>query len=817
MTTLTEDLRCGLRVLRASPGVTLTAILTLALGIAASTTVFGWIDAALIDPIPGVKRGSELVSIETMTPAGGLTNTSYRDYRDYRDGLRSVSGMSASLLNAFSVGSDEGDRLIWGEFISGNYFSVLGVKALRGRMFLPGEVGDAPGGPRVAVISDALWESLFHRDPAVIGKTLEVNRRGMSIIGVAPPEFRGAVPGLALQLWIPISLGPEMNGQGPWLLNERGARQVWIEARLRPGVSVDQARAEVESAARRIAETSPGSNRGFSATALPIWKGHNGAQAVLREPLEILMAVCLVLFLIVGANVASLQLARGVMRQKEFSIRLSLGARPRRLVRQLLTESLIPAVAGAAGGVMLALWLGDALVWLLPASNLPVAFSLKLNWRILAFTTLLCAAATLLTGLVPALHSARTNLNAYLKEGSRGTTAGSSVRRTRTLLVIGEVALAVVAMVGTGLFVRSFYRLRQIDTGMELSHAAYAKYYVETFCRTPQERGEFCRRLADRLRTVPGVKAVGYADAIPLEMGDRGDEQVEVEGYTRARGETIRSETSTISPGYFDAMRIPILEGRDFREQDDRSKPVLIVNQTFARRYFGGGPAVGRRVREAGGGPWFTVVGVARDAKYRRLTETPEPHLFVDYRQRPGSQFWMALFVRTTGPAESMTRILDREAAALYPETRASRFAPYAVQARAALYAQSVAATLLGVIGGISILLAAIGLYGVLAFLVGQRTHEFGIRIALGARARHVLLPMLRQGLGLTVAGLAAGTLLAFGSMRFAATLLPKADANDPLVFAAVAAVLVLVALPAILLPARRATKVDPVVALRRE
>jgi len=816
MTTLIEDLRCGLRVLRASPGVTLTAILTLALGIAASTTVFGWIDGVLLNPIPGVTRGHELVSIETVAPNGGLTNTSYRDYRDYRDGLRTVSGMAASLLNVFSVGGDQTNRLIWGEFVSGNYFSVLGVKALRGRTFLPGEAGDAPGGPRVVVISDALWESGFQRNPAVIGKTLEVNRREMQIVGVLPPEFRGAVPGLALQIWIPISQGPEMNGQGAWLLNERGARQMWIEARLRPGVSVDQTRAEVEAAARRIAEASPASSRGFSATVLPIWKGHNGAQAVLRAPLEILMAVCLVLFLIVGANVASLQLARGVMRQKEFSIRLALGARPRRLVRQLLTESLIPAAAGAAGGTMLALWLGDALFWLLPATNLPVQCSLKLNWHILAFTILMCVAATVLTGLIPALHSARTSVNEYLKEGSRGSTAGGGVRRTRTLLVICEVSLAVVAMVGTGLFVRSFYRLRQIDTGMELSHAAYAKYYVETFCRTPQERGEFCRRLADRLRAAPGVTAVGYADAIPLEVGDRGDSQLEVEGYTPARGEMVRSDSSTISPGYLGALQIPLLEGRDFREQDDRGKPVMIVNQTFAQRYFGGGPALGRRVRGAGG-PWVTVIGVVRDAKYRRITDGPAPYFYTDYRQGPGSQFWMAFFVRTTQPVESMTQILDREAATVNPETRGSRFAPYAVEAAAALYAERVAATLLGVIGGISILLAAIGLYSVLAFLVGQRTHEFGIRIALGARARHVLFPMLRQGMGLTVAGLGAGTLLALGAMRFAQAVLPKVDTGDPLVFAAAAAVLMLVALPAILLPARRATKVDPVVALRRE
>ena len=817
MKTLLEDLRCGMRILRASPGLTVTAIFTLALGIAANTTVFGWIDQVLLDPIPGVSRGNELATLETVEPGGELRNTAFRDYRDYRDGLRQVSSVAASLLNVFTTGDEQNPRLVWGEFVSGNYFETLGVKAARGRTFLPGEAADVPGGPRLVVISDHLWQSVFLRDPRAIGRTLRVNGRELTVVGVLPPAFAGAVPGLALEIWVPVSLAPEMNGQGPWLLEDRGEREMWLTARLRPGVIMAQAREEVVGFARRMAEAHPETNRGFSATLLPIWKGHNGAQAVLRTPLQILMAVCMVMFLIVGANVANLQLARGAVRQKEFSIRLALGAKPWRLIRQLLTESLLLALAGAVAGFVMVLWLGDALAWLMPQTNLPVAFALKVNWRILAFTILLCIAAAVLTGLAPALHSIRISINENLKEGGRGTTTGASMQRTRGLLVVSEVALALVAIAGTGLIARSFYAARTIDPGIDVHNVAMAKYYVETFCRTPAERLQFCLRLADRLRAVPGVKAVSYANFIPLEFGDDEDFEIKVQGYVPAAGESMRAHGSSVSPGYFDLLRIPLLQGRDFREQDDRrAARVVIVNQAFARRYFGNGPVLGRRVR-AEDGPWCTVIGLVRDIKYHKLTENPMPYVYTPVRQVSGGEFWMAFFVRTAGPVANASAVLAREAAAVNPATRGSAYLAYEDWIGASLYSQRVAATLLAVVGTISLVLSAIGLYSVLAFTVSQRTNEFGIRIALGARPAHILATVMRQGMGLTFAGVCAGILVALGSMRFVAAFLPNLKIDDPQVFTAAILVLSLVACLASYLPARRATKVDPVVALRRE
>ncbi len=814
MFTLLEDLRWGARILRRSPALTMTAIITLSLGIAANTIVFSWIDGLLLNPIPGVSRGSELATLETVAPTGEQQNTAYRDYRDYRDGLRQVSGLAASLANVFTVGGDQNPRLLWGEFVSANYFSVMGVKAVRGRTFLPEESGDAPGGPAVVIISDRLWRNVFQRDPRVIGKTLRVNQRELTVVGVVPSEFHGTVPGLVLEMWVPLSLAPEMNGQGSWLMDDRNMRQMWITARLPSGVSMKQANAEVTACARRMSEAHPETNRAFSAILQPVWRGHLGAQQLLRTPLQVLMAVCLLLFLIVGANVANLQLARAALRHKEFNIRLALGARPRRLIRQLLTESLLLASAGAAGGILLALWGDQALMWLLPPTNLPIEFGSTTNWHILAFVVLLCVAAAVLTGLAPALHSVRTSLNEHLNEGSRGSTPGASARRTRSLLVIAEVALAMVALVGTGVLVSNFHSARTLDSGMDARHVACAKYYVETFCRTREERRQFCVRLADRLREMPGVAAVSYSNFVPLEFGEGQDGDIAAEGYVPAAGESMRVISSSVSPGYFNVLGIPLLEGRDFREQDDRgTEPVVIVNQSFAQRFFGNQHAVGRKVRA--GGQSFTVVGVVRDSKYRRLTEGRTPIFYMACRQTSGGEFWMAFFVRTTGPA--MPAALARAAAAVNPATRGSEFVPYQEWIGAAIYPQRVAATLVGVVGVISLLLSSIGLYSVLAFAVNQRTHEFGIRIALGAQSRHVFSTMLRQGMTLTLAGLGAGTLGAGVVLKVSAAFLPKLRTDDPAIFGGAILILSLVGFLASYLPARRATKVDPMVALRQE
>lgn len=816
MSTILKDVSLGLRILGRSPWFTTVAALTLALGIAANTTVFSWIDSVLLRPLPGVSDGQRLIMLETVAPSGDFMTTSYRDYRDYRDSLKQVSGTAASLMNAFTVGRDENAQRIWGEYVSGNYFAVLGVKPIRGRVFLPEEAGDAPGGHPVAVISHRLWSRLFHADPGVVGKTIRVNRYELTIVGVAPADFCGAVPGLSLEVWLPAAMAPQLNGQGEGILASRESRQFVVTARLKPGVSIDQARAEVVARSRQLAQIDPQANDGFSATVLPISKGHFGTQSLLLAPLQILMAVCLVLFLIVCANVANLQLARSITRQKEFSIRLALGAGPGRLVRQLLTESLLLAGMGALAGLLLTQWMGSAVSWLFPPISLPVGLDVKINADILGFTILMCVAAALVSGVLPALYSIRPDVNRTLKEGGRSVTSSAHSHRLRGLLVVSEVALALVALVGTGLFARSFQNARSIYPGFEARNVLLSQFYVATFCQTADQREQFCLRLRDRLASAPGITGVSYSDYIPLGFGTVPWSDIHVEGYLPGRSEDMRIAESAVAPGYFNVMRIPLLEGRDFTERDDRgATPVVIVNQAFAQRFFSAQNPIGRKLLHSGA--WFTVVGLAKDSKYHTPTEAPRPYFYTSIRQTRGEAFWIAFFIRTAGPPNGVVATVRREAIAIDPNAGAFDALPLQEYMGSALFSQRVAASLLSVLGAMSILLAAVGLYSVMAYAVSQRTQEFGIRVALGARPWGLLGMVVRQGMVLAVAGLVIGTLAALAAARLVAGMLVNVSASDPLTFVSAAAFLALVAALASYLPALRAMRVDPVVALRNE
>jgi predicted permease len=814
MRSLYEDLRYAIRVLRGSPGFTAVTVLTLALGIAANAIVFGWIDTLLVRPFPGVAGGGRLAALETVSPAGEYSNTSYRDYRDYRDRLKSFTGLAASLLNAFNVGPPENSRRIYGEYVSGNYFAVLGVKPARGRAFLPSEYGDNPGASPVAVVSYRLWRNLFQSDPGLVGRTIRVNRYELTVAGIAPEEFHGTMPGMLTEMWVPINMAPLLNGQGTWLLEDRTERQMWVTGRLKAGVGLDRASAEVEDCARHLAEESPRTSGGFSASLTPVWKAHLGVQTLLLAPLRILMAVCCVLFLIVGANVANLQLARATARRKELSLRMALGAGRWRLARQLLTESLLLAAMGALAAIPLASWLGRSLLWMLPATGLPLEFDFRLNADMLGFIVLLCCAGSLLTGLAPAVHSVRSSLMEALKEGGRSGTPGAGLNRTRGLLVISEVALALVALVGAALFARSFQNARAIHPGFDAHNVLFAKYHLDTFCSDPDQRARFCLRLRDRIGALPGIAMVSFANAVPLEIGTGARSAIQVEGYVPSPNEEMSVSSATVAPGFFDTLRIPVLEGRDFTERDDRdSAPVAIVNQTFARRYFGGANPVGRRVRVDGA--WSTVAGLARDSKYHRLTEPRTPHIYLPYRQRHGGEFWTAFFIRTVGPARASVAAIGREAAAIDPNAGVTEVVEFEETVAGSLFAQKVAAALLGVLGAVSLLLAALGMYSVLAYAVTQREHEFGIRLALGAKPSDVVFLTLRRGIALTLAGIAVGAVLAIAAMRMAAGLLVGVSPGDPVAIGGAALFLGVIALLASYLPARRATKVDPVVILR--
>jgi len=815
MTTL-KDLRFALRLLRKNCTLTAIAVVTLAVGIAMNATVFSWIDSVLVHPFPGVRNPGELALVETVTPSGEiLVATSYLDYRDYRDNLKLVSGLAIGRFTPLSMGSGGRTERAWAELVSANYFDVLGVKPELGRTFLTEEGADKPGAYPVAVISDRLWKTYFQGDPRVLGKRIRLNRHEITIVGVAPPAFRGTIAGLVYDVWMPITMATAM-GTGNGTLNYRATRDITSTiARLKPGVTIEQAGAEAGAVARGLAAIYPETNRGVDATMVPVWGGHWGAQGLLLKPLRILMAVSLLLLLIVCANVANLLLARAVIRQREFSIRLALGAHPIRVARQLLTETLVLAAAAAGLGTILVLWMGQSLMLLLPPTDMALSPAGGLNPDTLGFTLLIAVAATVISGTAPAVLAARADLNEMLKEGGRSGTFGRHSHRLRSVLVFAEVGLATVALIGAGLFFRSFQNASGIQPGFDMSNVSSSQFYLSYAGYSADEQRRFCRMLRQRMEAIPGVIGVTYTDYVPLGavVGTTMTNQVEVPGYAPARDEQMLIHNATAPPGYFDLLHIPLLEGRDFAESDDETKPlVIIVNQTFARRSFRGADPIGRSVKF--GGTSATVIGMVKDSKYHVLTEAPIPFFYVPFRQwfAPGLNF--SVLLKTVGDPIRVEPVLRREALALNQDA-VFHTTPMAELATASLYPLRVAASLLTVAGIVCVLLAGIGLYSVMSYTVSQRTQELGIRMALGAQPADVRSLMVQEGLRLTIPGLLMGMVAAALAARTVGGMLVEISSFDPLTFIAGVVLLALVAVMASYMPARRATRVDPILALR--
>ncbi len=816
MEALASDLRYAVRQLLKSPGFAAIAVLSLALGIGANTAVFSWIDAIVLRPLPGVDdRG--LVAFETVAPSGDpVPNTSYPDYQDYRDHLALLSGLAMAQPAPLGLGDRDHVDRVWAEMVSGNFFAVLGVRAALGRTFLPEEYGDRPNAYPVTVISDALWRGRFQADPAIAGKIVRVNGHALTVVGVAPPDFHGTTPGLAFDLWVPTVMRPQLNGIGEWMLRDRKTRDLHGLARLRPGVRLEQARAEIAGLARELARAHPYENGGITATVLPLGQASGGAQSVLRVPLQILMAACGALLLIICANMANLLLARAVGRRRELGVRVALGAGRWRLARQLLTETLLLAALGAIAGIPLALALGRSLETLLPRSGLPFHLDLRLNAHVMAFTLLLAIAAALLAGLYPVLHACRASLQEALAEGGRGASAAVRTRRMRSLLVVGEVALALVTLIGAGLFARSFERARRIDPGFDARGVLVSQFYLDTSGYTLAQRQQFCLRLRERLQASPGVTAVAYADWVPLGFDGGSWEDLKIEGYVPGREENMKLYRNVVTPGFFDLLRVPLLDGRDFGERDDeRTLPVMIVNQAFVQQFFADRNPLGRRVW--GWGKWFTVVGVVKDSRYKEINEKPRPFFFVPFRQVYRQDRAVAFYVRTAGDPNALIPALRRQVRLLDPRVGVYDAMPLTESMGASLYPVKVAAILLGALGTWCLALAALGLYGVLAYTVSQRLHEVGIRMALGARPGDVVRLVVGQAMLLVACGLAVGAAAAAGLTRLVGSALVGIGAGDPGVFLGAALILGTVAALASFVPAQRAAGVDPVVALRHE
>lgn len=816
MLTLLYDLHHAFRTLRNNPGFAAVAILSIAIGVAANTTVFSWMRSMLLNPLPGASEAGRIVAIENMAPDGEPITSSYLDFRDFRDHLRLVNLVTARSTNVFSVGEAPQTASVWGEMVTGGFFDMLGVKPEAGRFFSMTERGDAQNAHAVVVISHSYCMTRFGSPHSAIGASLRINGTPFTIIGVAPEGFHGTRSGLDYQLWMPLTMYGQLTHTGDWMLRDRNTRNFVLLARLAPGATIEQARAEVQALANQMAVADADTNRGVSVTVLPVWQSHFNPQAILLTPITILMGASGVVLLIVCANLGNLLLARATGRLKEFSIRLALGANPPRLMRQVLTESLLVALLGATGGLMLANWLGGALRWLIPNVARPVMLTPPMDTQVFAFTAMLALVVAALAGLAPALHASRANVNEMLKAGGRGATSGAHSQRLRGLMVVSEVALAAVALVGAGLFLKSFQTARSIDPGFVPDGVALARFDFSTTPYNAQQTDEFCRRLRERLEAQPGVTAVSYDDSVPLGFSGGNWEGLEIEGYLPGPNENMKIYRDLISPGFFSSMKVPLLEGRDFDLRDDvSSQRVMIVNEEFTRRFLANRTVIGRKVH--GWGQWFTIVGVAKDSKYHRLTESPQPYFYIPIRQIFRPEYGLTFHIRTSGSVNGAIAAVRREAAGIDPSLTIFEAEPMTEYIAASLFGAKVAASLLSVLSGVGLLLAAIGLYSVMAYSVAQRITEISIRVTLGAAPREVVRMVLSQGMVFTLAGLLVGSVLAAVLARVVSYALTAVSPADPAIYALAALFTVLVAVASAAIPAWRAVRIDPITALRQQ
>jgi len=803
-----EELRYAMRVLRRTPALTAVAVLTLALGIAATTTVFGWIDGMVLHPFHGAKDDGQLAVLESASANGMQNQVSYADFRDFQDSLRGISGLLLTQKGPASIGEGEKAFSAWYEGVSGNYFDVLGVKPVLGRAFTRDEYGDRAKA-FTAVISYRLWKSHFQADQSVLGRTVQINRYPVTIVGVAPPEFGGDFPGMAFDVWVPAPLTRE---------RRRDARNFHAIARLKPGVSVSEASAEAATVAARLARDFPQTNQGIGARIVPIWKAKDwGASSIVASPLGILGAACGLVLLIACANVANLLLARSAARQAEFGIRAALGASPGRLSRQLIFESLLLAALATLVSLPLALGLENALINFVPPTGVPVNFNVQPSARVFLFAALVCLASALISGIPPAFQLVQRSLVEALKQGGRGGTR-SGHARISGVLVVAEAGLALAALVTLGLFARSLYGLEKTPAGFDHRNVTVGRLFLSTNNYTASEEQEFSRRLREHLLAAPGVTSAAYSDSIPLGFGLGKWNSVVVEGYASRPGENLDVYEASVSPGYFDLLRIPLLAGRDFRAEDNQTAPrVMIVNESFARRFFDGRDPVGRRVQTFGRP--FQIVGMVKDSKYYNLSEAPQPYFYLSFDQvhNGSGENGVAFYARTDRDTSDLVPVLRREMSAIDPNSAGLTAMPLSDYISAAWFGSRIASFLLAVLGAISMLLAGVGLYGVMAYSVSQRTREIGIRMALGANPGGVLRIVMREGLLLALLGIAAGIAIALAAAPRIAPLLYRVSPADPVSIAGAALFLIVVAVLASLIPALRATRVDPIRALRQE
>src|SRR5215471_1802890 len=813
--TVLQDIRFAFRMFRKSPGFTAVAILTLALGIAANTTVLSWISATLLNPIPGVAHTNDLVAVTRGDRSDHPTPPfSYPDLRDLGERTQTFAGLLGYHDDYMSLTGVAKPERIYGALTTANYFDVLGVHPILGRAFLP-EEGAPRAGAAVIVIGYAVWQNHFAGDPQIVGKTIQINRHPYTVVGVAPRAFTGCKTGLRTDLWIPLSMDRDVwGGDRP---NNRGT--FWLNAlgKLRPGVTKNQAQAELNLLMQGIAERFPEDHRDSpnEISLDPLWRSPFGINGYLYKIFPMLLGLAAVLLLLACANVASLLLVRSVGRLREIAIRLVMGASRKRIIRQFLIESLLLGLLGGTAAIVITVWTSRSLVAFFPPSTLPLTHDAHIDQRVLFVTIAFSILAAIIFGIFPALRSSSLPVQSVLKE--EATSVSLTLHKSRLLsgLVVAQISLSLVLLVCAGLFTRSLQKAQQSDPGFEASHLLLASYELSPAGYTRATGVAFNRQVLGRLSALPGVESVSLADFSPLSFSIHTD-YLQLEGYVPQPHESMEINRAIVGPNYFRTLRTSVISGREFTAADTaESQLVAVVNQAFVDRYWPGANSLGKQVTD--GGDRFTVVGVARNAKYRLLTSPTEPVIYLPNYQTYSPTHDTTIHLRTTGDPRLMASSVEETIHQLNPELPLFNVNPLSVTMQLGTLFGRVAATFAASFGLLAMLLAAVGIYGVVAYTTRQRTREIGIRVALGAEKRGIYRLVLGQGFRLTLAGLVAGTALAVAFTRLLKAQLFGVSETDAITFASVGLLLAAVALLACHIPARRATRVDPMVALRYE
>jgi putative ABC transport system permease protein len=810
MSTLLKDLQYGLRMLARSPGSTAVAMIALALGIGANSAIFSVVNAVLLRPLP-YKDASRLIVIwETKLSKGILQEkVSPPDYRDWVEQQRVFEKIAALREQPAVLTGGQLPERVETALISPSAFELLGVKAGLGRTFLSEEA--EPGRNRVALLSYGFWQRRFGGDSGVLGKKAIVDGNSLTIVGVMPRDFR--LLDTPSELWTPYTLDAKE-------LSQRGFRTLRVIGRLKPGVSLEQASAEMRSIAGRIERQYADTNTGYSTKIVAL---RDQLVGDIGPTLWTLLGAVVFVLLIACANVASLLLARASSRDKEIVLRMALGANPARVLRQLLTESVLLAVAGGLLGLALAAW-GIAMLAQFGPANLPRLAEINIDWRVMAFTLTASLATGIIFGLAPALLTVRTDLNSVLKTSGRGNTGSRTRALWRNALVTSEIASCVVLLTGAGLLIRSFLQLESVNPGFRPDHVLTMQIALPETSYSGQKVALFYHQLVDRLQALAGTQYAGIARNLPLSGADASLNFVVENRPVESAAEQSRAKYRAASADYFAALGIPLLRGRYFDGTDGEKTPaVVIINNTMARRFWPGEDPIGKRMKAGfDGSQWCTIVGIVGDVKHTGLDAATNAEMYYHYLQIPPElmgfvEGTMTLVLRTQAEPNSMVGAVRGEVQKLDPD-----LAVFNVKTMQDLVGGSLAqprfrTLLLGVFACMALILAATGLYGVIAYAVTQRTNELGVRMALGAQKSDVLKMVVGEGAQLAAVGIGIGLVVAFPLMRIISRLLFGVNAADPLTFAATSSLILLVALAASYLPALKAIKVDPLVALRHE